>query len=197
MIQAMNFGRGVLLSVFGIDSNTFGQRAHRGENALGFGLAKPAFVNAYGEFDLLALWLTAMIVHLLKIDLKLAAELVRAHWLGLLKGIAIQERLKSGTPYSGGVCFVIASDSKGKIQVGIGPCERVINEIGGADMVPLAIPLDLVLRQVRYAAESAGLTLPKKFTPGPPESAEFKRWLKDVEVYRKVASMKGTTRVSP
>jgi hypothetical protein len=132
-----------------------------------------------------------LITHFVKIDMKQAAELVRNHWLAWLEGVARAERLKRG-PYSEGICFVIATDAdKEKIKVAVGPCERAINEIGGVDMVPLAMPLDLVVRRVRTSAKGAGLSLPKQLTPGLPDSDDFKKWIADIELYRKFASMKG------
>jgi hypothetical protein len=191
MIQTMNFGRDVFLSVLGIESNAWNQRAYRGEVALGFGLARPGHVNSYGEIDLLAGMLTVLITHFVKIDMKQAAELVRNHWLAWLEGVAGAERLKRSA-YSEGICFVIATDAdKQKINVAVGPCEKAINETGGADMVPFAMPLDLVVRRVRTSAKEAGLSLPKQLTPGLPDSRDFKKWIADIEAYRKFANMKG------
>jgi hypothetical protein len=191
VIQTMNFGRDVFLRVLGIESNAWNQRSYRGEVALGFGLARPGHVNSYGEIDLLAGTLTVLITHFVKIDMKQAAELVRDHWREWLEGVARAERLKLRA-YSEGICFVIATDAdKEKVKVAVGPCEEAINETGGADMVPFAMPLDLVVRRVRTSAKEAGLSLPKQLTPVPPDSDDFKKWIADIEAYRKFANMKG------
>jgi hypothetical protein len=90
---------------------------------------------------------------------------------------------------------VIATDAdKEEIKVAVGPCEKAINEIGGPDMVPFAMPLDLVLRRVRTSAKKAGLSLPKQLTPGLPDSDDFKKWIADIEAYRQFANMKGASR---
>jgi len=53
------------------------------------------------------------------------------------------------------------------------------------------MPLDVVVGWVRDGAKKAGLKLPKKLTPGLPESPELKRWITEVEDYRKFALMRG------
>jgi hypothetical protein len=191
MIQAMNFGRSVLLGVFDIDSNAWNQRAHRGETAMAFGFAKPVFANQYGELDLLAVGLTLLIAVLVKIDMATAACLVRDYWCEWLEGVADAERLKPSTAYLEGICFVVATDASEEkiVVVEVGPCNKIMERLGGGDIVPYPIPLDLVVRRVRALARKAKLSLPKYFTPGPSKSDEFKKWIAEIEDYRRIASM--------
>jgi hypothetical protein len=192
MIQVLNFGLAVLLSVFGFDANAWGQRSFRDEIALGFGLSKPAVTNEYGEIDLLAVALMMLVSTHLKTDLKHAAALVRDYWREWLEGVAVAERLRPGALFSKGICFVVVANAdKTEIKAEVGPCEEVINKFSGADMVPLALPLDLVVRRVRESAKEAGLSPPKHFCPGRPDSAEFKSWITEIEAYRKFALIKG------
>jgi hypothetical protein len=194
MLQTMNFGRTTLIKFFGVESKAWALRSIRGEVALGFGLAKPAFTNQYGEIDLFSIALSVLIARLVKITMGQAAQLVRDNWRPTMEGLARAERMKPSAPASSGVCFVIGSDpDKTKIKVEVGRCESAIDAIG-ADMVPHAIPLDLVLSRVRAAAEEVGLSLPEPLTPGPPESREFKKWIAAAEDLRRFAKMKGTTR---
>ena len=190
-IQAMNFGRDTLLDVFDIESTAWKQRSYRGEVALGFGLGKPAHTNQYGEIDLVAVMLTVAIGFVLKIDMGQAAEIVRDYWKEWLSGVADAERLKRGTPYSERPCFFIIADtdSREKIDVMVGPCEKTIKDISG-DKTATSIPIDAVVSKVRMLAKKAGLTLPSKLTPGPAVSVEFKRWITDIESYRRFANMR-------
>jgi hypothetical protein len=192
MIQAMNFPRGVLLDVFGIEGNAWHQRQHRGEVALAFGLAKPVFANEFGELDVFAVGLTLLIVILAKVDMKEAAELVREYWREWLEGLAVAERLKPST-YLDGIGFVAATDVNERkiVAVEVGPCKEVMEHLGGEDVVPNGIPLELAARRVRAMAKQAGHSLPRYFTPGDPQSDEFKQWLAEIERYRQIASMKG------
>lgn len=196
MIQAMNFPRGVLLDVFGIEGNAWHQRQHRGEVALAFGQSRPVFTNEFGELDVLAVGLTLLIVNLAKVDMKQAAELVRDYWREWLEGVAMAERLKPSTAYLDGICFVVATDvSEQRIMVvEVGPCNEVMERLGGGDVVPIPIPLDLAARRVRAMAKKAGHSLPRYFTRGLPESNEFKQWIAEIERYREIASMKGGPR---
>jgi hypothetical protein len=195
MIQAMSFGRDMFLGVFGIENSAWTQRSYRGEVALGFGLARPGHVNSYGEIDVFAMALTVFIALHVKIDMKQAAELVRDSWLAWLEGLARTERLKRSAVYSEGICFVVAANAdKTKIEVAVGPCQKTMDEIGRPDMVLTPIPIDLVVRWVRIGAKKAGLSLPKQLTPGLPDSDEFKKWIAEIEAYRKFASMRGSGR---
>jgi len=192
MVQAMNFARGVLLDVFGIEGNAWHQRQHRGEVALAFGMERPVFANEFGELDVFAVGLTWLIVILAKVDMKEAAELVREYWREWLEGLAFAERLKPSTTYLDGICFVVATDVSEQriVAVEVGPCKDLIERLGSRGLVPNAIPLDLAARKVKAMAKLAGHKLPKYFTRDP-KSDEFKQWIAEIEHYREIASMKG------
>ncbi|MGY4253641.1 hypothetical protein ACVI1L_000709 [Bradyrhizobium sp. USDA 4516] len=183
------------MSVFDTDSNAWTQRAWRDEVALAFGLSKPLLHNQYGELDMFAVALTVLISNYIKIDMKRSAALVREHWRGWLDGLARAERARGRTVYSEGICFVIATNpDKTLIKAAVGPCEDVINEMGGGEMVPFPFPLDLVERQLRAAARKAGVSLPKSLTPGPPDTEAYRKWITDIETYRQIAATRRTGR---
>jgi hypothetical protein len=67
---------------------------------------------------------------------------------------------------------------KSPILVEVGRCEAAIQKLGKADpnLVPFAVPLDLLLTRVRQGANEVGLELPDRFTVGAPNSVAFKKW---------------------
>jgi hypothetical protein len=188
MIHQTIFGRAALLRSFGIPDNAWDQRASRGEVALAYGLARPVHMNEYGENDLLAVGLQLMAGR--HVGHRLAAQAVRDSWRAWQAGIAVAERQKP-KGFTEGVCFVIGDDTR----VEVGPCQVAVDKLGSAS-VPFIIPLDLLLRRVRGATEEVGLDLPEHFCPGLPTSAEFKRWLVDIEAYRAAALGKRRARVT-
>jgi len=194
-IQAMKFGRDVFLDVFGIERSAWTQRTFRGEVALAFGLSRPGHVNSYGELDLFAFVLATVIAFHVKISTEQAAELVRKFWHEWLEGLARTERLPRGAAPLEGDCFVIAAnEDKTKIEAKVGPCAETIvamSKMADADMLTHPMPLDVILRWFRRDIKKAGLNLPKKLTPGLPESPEFKQWIAEIENYRKFALMRG------
>src|SRR5262249_121009 len=191
MIQSRIFGREIFLAILGIVPSTFDQRSYRGEIALAFGLSKPAFQNSYGEIDLVAAALTYHITTQLKIDMATAAGLVRQHWREWLEGVARAERLKPGA-YTKSMCFVVAGGTgdKEKIKAKVGPCDEVMNELGGAGMVPFPIPLDVVVRLLRRWAKDLKIDLPRPLTPDP-DSDSWKTWIANIEDYRQFATSRG------
>jgi len=211
MVQKRIFGRDEYLGVFGLDTNAFSARTHRSETALAFGLSKPAFQNSYGEFDLVAGMLTFFIVNLVQIDLAAAAELVRMAWRAWLWGIAKTEHLPPGAPYSEQFCFVVAKDVNRKSieDIEVGLCQEIIDEITARDsnLVPIPVPLDMVLRQLRKQAGKRKLILPKPLTPNPdpsdssevgemkikgrPVSKAYEAWVREIEDYREFAIARG------
>jgi hypothetical protein len=205
MIQKRIFSRDVFLSILGVDSNVYSARAHRGEVAVAFGLSKPAFQNSYGEIDLVAAMLTFFIINLVKIDMAAAAELVRRNWEHWLYGIARTEHLESGAPYSKSWCFVVSMNmDRTSIEgVEVGICQKVIDAIADRDdnLVPIPVPLDLVVRQLRRQASRKKVVLPKPLTPDPGEgevvSDAYETWLREIEDYVKFAETRsgGATRV--
>src|SRR5262249_48058941 len=139
VIQSEVYSRDVFLSVFGIDTNAWTQRAYRDEVALAFGLSRPAHLNEYGELDMFATMLTILIALFIKIDMGRAAQEVRSHWSQWLRGLAKVERVKGRAIYSEGECFVVAANpDKTRIEVEVGPCQEAMDDISnrcGPDMV--------------------------------------------------------------
>jgi len=137
-----------------------------------------------------------MITLLVKIDLRTSADLVRNHWKAWLRGVAKAERQSHRTPYAKRSCFVIVNTGQ-KFEADVGLCEKLFDEMSAAypDAVPMPIPFDVVLRQLRDdVRKEAGLALPKYFTPGAPESDEFKAWMEEIDRYLEIAGMRGRGR---
>jgi len=192
MIQTMTAGRAVLLKVFDLDSNVWNQRIFRNEVGLAFGLTRPGFANTYGEIDFYAIMLTITIARYF--GMKTATAFVINYWRRWLEGLALAEhtkRARRGANHLEEICFVIGVDAEGGSEVEIGECEKIYNKFVGAGMLAFPIPLDLVLRRLRNAAKKAGVSLPKQFTPGDPESPEFQQWIEEIKQYTKFAEMRG------
>jgi hypothetical protein len=189
MVHARIFGRDDFLRVLGMHPNAWNQRSYQGETALAFGLAKPGHMNEYGPLDLVAVALTQMITNSIKIDMKVAAGLVRKHWQEWLDGLARAER--STAAASNKRCFfVVATNSdKTKVFAAIDVLQKAIDKVDGPDMVPFCLPLQLVLNKLRAAAKAAKVDLPKLLTPDPDTEA-YDEWLEAIEEHRQAARMK-------
>jgi hypothetical protein len=71
-------------------------------------------------------------------------------------------------------------------DVAVGPCQKTLDEIAARNnnLVPIPVPLDLVIRNLRNRTKK--LDLPRPLTPAPDTEA-YEQWLTEIEDYRNFA----------
>jgi hypothetical protein len=193
MIQHPIGGLAEFLRVVDVSPNTWKQRVHNGETALGFGFAKPVNVNDYGAIDVVATLAVRYITGFVKIDMKVTAALLRDDkvWPNFLEGIAVAEREKEGLPRSEQVHIVIGtSKDKQKAVLAVGTFQAAIDEIAAPNVYLNVLPLRLVIRDAYQRAKAAKVEFPKVLTPDLPGTEAFTKWLERIEEHRREADMK-------
>ena len=200
IIQGKIYDRGEWLRLLQMNPNTFNQRQHKGEISLALGLSRPAHMNEYGPLDAFAVVLTNTLARRGKVDLKTATEVVRAHWLDWLKGVAIAERAK-GASKSEEICLALGATFDGLqtsfgASAGVGPRSVAVDMVvrSGDHSTIYVVELKQVLSELRANAAEAGVELPKMLTPAPPAAEEFEQWLAQIEQHRQYAATKAKYR---
>jgi hypothetical protein len=191
MIEEKIYPRDEFLRLVRMKSNSFNQRSHQRENALGWGLRKPIHQGEYGPIDAIGMLLTSMFSYYARIDLKSAADVVTTHWLPWTRALAAAERNMDGSEedyFAVGVSFKNKEDwskkrdfTPSRVTAGFGKRQAAVNEVekkGPHDNI-IMLPLQTVVRALHANAESARpkIELPKMLCPAPPDSPEFDQWV--------------------
>jgi hypothetical protein len=111
----------------------------------------------------------------------------------LLDGLAKVERMKARDAFNNGICLVIAISPDKTIKAKVGPCEKTFNELCDDTTLPMPIPLDFILKRLKKAAREARVNLPKPLTPEPGSEA-YRKWIAEIENYRRFAATRRTGR---
>jgi len=177
--------RDAFLALIQVKSTTLAQRQHMGEQALAFGLSKPAHVNEYYYLDGAAAILASMLNRWTGIDLKPSAEIVRQTWDDWL---TLLIRTESFPHIEQFVCVARTSlDRSEPPHIAMGEASDIGKVLPPGETAPCMISMRLLLRQLRVNAAAAGIDLPKRLTVDPKDKVAYANWRRDIDALREAA----------
>jgi len=180
------FDRDAFLALIQTKSTTLAQRQHVGEQALAFGLSKPAHVNEYHYLDAFAAIFSSILNRWAALPLREAAEIVRVTWDGWLTLLIRAESDPRNEQY----VAVIRTSLDAPPHIAMGSAEDIGKKAPPSETAPLMIPMSFLLRQLRANAAAAGIDLPKRLTVDPSDAQAYANWRRDIDALREAAGMR-------
>ena len=180
--------RETFLALIQTKSTTLAQRQHVGEQALAFGLSKPAHVNEYCYLDGAAALLASMMNRWAGLQLKEAADIVRRSWDDWLTLLIRAESFPHIPQY---VCVARTSlDPSEPVHIAMGEAADVGNACPPSETSPYLISMTFLLQCLRGNAAKAGIELPPRLTVDPNDQPAYDRWRAEIDALREAAGMR-------
>lgn len=187
--------RDAFLALIQVKSTTLAQRQHVGEQALAFGLSKPAHINEYQPLDGFAAILSSAINRVGGLDLKPSAEIVRHTWPDWL---TLLIRAESFPHIEQFVCIAHTSlDRSTPPNIAMGTAEEVGEACPPSEAPLCMIPINLLLRHLRENARRAGIDLPERLTVDPNDAQAYSNWRRDIDALREATGIEPATKTKP
>jgi hypothetical protein len=179
--------RDAFLALVQVKSTTLAQRQHVGEQALAFGLSKPAHINEYYYLDGAASILASM-MNRAGIDLMVAAGIVRQRWDDWLTLLIRVEHFH----VEQFVCVAWPSaDRSTPPHIVMGDEDHINNVCPRSEHALYLISMSFLLRCLRGNAAKAGIQLPERLTVDPErDKPAYDRWRTEIDLLREAAGMR-------
>jgi len=185
-MRATPLPRDAFCALIGVKSATLSQRMHSGEQALAFGLSKPAHINEYQYLDGAAAILASM-MNRAGLDLKSSADVVRERWDDWLTLLIRVEHFHA-EQY---VCVAWTSPDRSEPpHIVMGDEAHISKFCPPSENALYMISMSFLLRCLRGNAAKAGIQLPEPLTANPNDKPVYAKWRDEIDALREAAGMR-------